>query len=224
MSFFYAMKSLSIKFYLFLFLYINYSCAQENTSKLNTIKKSYPNIVNNDTIHKAYFASGCFWCVEVIYESLRGVIEVNSGYSGGFTENPTYQIVNTETTGHAETIEVIYNPKIISFSQLVNVYFGSQDIEQINGQGPDNGSQYRSIIFFQNEEQKTIANNKIIYLEEEFSLNVAAELYPFQRFWIGEDYHQDFKKNNMNNIYIIKVSNPRFKKFSNSFEHLINNK
>tara|TARA_B100001146_G_scaffold39836_1_gene33610 strand:+ start:1862 stop:2518 length:657 start_codon:yes stop_codon:yes gene_type:complete len=218
------MKSLSIKFFLFLFLYINYSCAQEYTSKLNTIKKSYPNVVNNDTIHKAYFASGCFWCVEVIYESLRGVIEVNSGYSGGFTENPTYQIVNTETTGHAETIEVIYNPKIISFSQLVNVYFGSQDIEQINGQGPDNGSQYRSIIFFQNEEQKTIANNKIIYLEEEFSLNVAAELYPFQRFWIGEDYHQDFKKNNMNNIYIIKVSNPRFEKFSNSFEHLINNK
>ena len=218
------MKSLSIKFFLFLFLYINYSCAQEYTSKLNTIKKSYPNVVNNDTIHKAYFASGCFWCVEVIYESLRGVIEVNSGYSGGFTENPTYQIVNTETTGHAETIEVIYNPKIISFSQLVNVYFGSQDIEQINGQGPDNGSQYRSIIFFQNEEQKTIANNKIIYLEKEFSLNVAAELYPFQRFWIGEDYHQDFKKNNMNNIYIIKVSNPRFEKFSNSFEHLINNK
>ena len=218
------MKSLSIKFFLFLFLYINYSCAQEYTSKLNTIKKSYPNVVNNDTIHKAYFASGCFWCVEVIYESLRGVIEVNSGYSGGFTENPTYQIVNTETTGHAETIEVVYNPKIISFSQLVNVYFGSQDIEQINGQGPDNGSQYRSIIFFQNEEQKTIANNKIIYLEEEFSLNVAAELYPFQRFWIGEDYHQDFKKNNMNNIYIIKVSNPRFEKFSNSFEHLINNK
>tara|TARA_B100000809_G_scaffold33550_1_gene29335 strand:+ start:3578 stop:4234 length:657 start_codon:yes stop_codon:yes gene_type:complete len=218
------MKSLSIKFFLFLFLYINYSCAQEYTSKLNTIKKSYPNVVNNDTIHKAYFASGCFWCVEVIYESLRGVIEVNSGYSGGFTENPTYQIVNTETTGHAETIEVIYNPKIISFSQLVNVYFGSQDIEQINSQGPDNGSQYRSIIFFQNEEQKTIANNKIIYLEEEFSLNVAAELYPFQRFWIGEDYHQDFKKNNMNNIYIIKVSNPRFEKFSNSFEHLINNK
>lgn len=218
------MKSLSIKFFLFLFLYINYSYAQEYTSKLNTIKKSYPNVVNNDTIHKAYFASGCFWCVEVIYESLRGVIEVNSGYSGGFTENPTYQIVNTETTGHAETIEVIYNPKIISFSQLVNVYFGSQDIEQINGQGPDNGSQYRSIIFFQNEEQKTIANNKIIYLEEEFSLNVAAELYPFQRFWIGEDYHQDFKKNNMNNIYIIKVSNPRFEKFSNSFEHLINNK
>ena len=217
------MKSLSIQFCLFLFLYINYSCAQDYTSKLNTIKESYPHAVNNDTIHKAYFASGCFWCVEVIYESLRGVVEVNSGYSGGFTKNPTYQLVNTETTGHAETVEIIYNPKIISFSQLVDVYFGSQNIEQINGQGPDNGLQYRSIIFFQNEEQKTIVNSKIRYIKEEFSLNVAAELYPFQKFWIGEDYHQDYKKNNKNNIYIIKVSNPRFEKFSNQFNHLIEN-
>ena len=133
-------------------------------------------------------------------------------------------MVNTETTGHAETVEIIYNPKIISFSQLIDVYFGSQNIEQINGQGPDNGTQYRSIIFFQNEKQKTIINDKISYLKKEFSLNVAAELYPFQKFWIGEDYHQDFKKNNENNIYIIKVSNPRFKKFSNQFNHLIKNK
>ena len=105
----------------------------------------------------------------------------------------------------------------------VDVYFVSQNIEQINGQGPDNGSQYRSIIFFQNEEQKTIVNSKIRYIKEEFSLNVAAELYPFQKFWIGEDYHQDYKKNNKNNIYIIKVSNPRFEKFSNQFNHLIEN-
>ena len=124
----------------------------------------YPGLVevNNDSIHKAYFASGCFWCVEAIYESLKGVIEVNSGYSGGFIDNPTYKLVNTETTGHAETIEVIYNPKIINFSELVDVYFGSQNIEQINGQGPDNGSQYRSIIFFQNEQEMTIAKNKIL--------------------------------------------------------------
>ena len=133
-------------------------------------------------------------------------------------------MVNTETTGHAETVEIIYNPKLISFSQLVDVYFGSQNIEQINGQGPDNGSQYRSIIFFQNEAQKIIINDKISYLKKEFSLNVAAELYPFQKFWIGEDYHQDFKKNNENNIYIIKVSNPRFERFSNQFNHLIKNK
>ncbi len=218
------MKSLPIKLCLILFLYYNYSSAQNYIAQLNNIKNLEPVEVNSDKIYKAYFASGCFWCVETIYESLKGVMEVNSGYSGGFTDNPTYKLVNTETTGHAETIEVIYNPKIINFSDLVDVYFGSQNIEQINGQGPDSGSQYRSIIFFQNEQEMIIAKNKILYLKKEFSLKVAAELYPFQKFWIGEDYHQDFKKNNKNNIYIIKVSNPRFEKFSNQFNHLIKNK
>ena len=215
------MKILSIKCSLLLILYVNYSCSQNYSSRLNDIKKLDPIEVNNDSIHKAYFASGCFWCVEAIYESLKGVKEVTSGYSGGFTDYPTYELVNTETTGHAETIEIIYNPKIISFSQLIDVYFGSQNIEQINGQGPDQGSQYRSIIFFQNQEEKQIAVNKINYLEANLSLNVAAEVYPFQKFWIAEDYHQDFKKNNKNNIYIIKVSNPRFEKFSKKFNDLI---
>ena len=215
------MKLLSIKFTLFIILYFNYSCAQNYSSKLNDLKNLEPLEVNNDSIHKAYFASGCFWCVEAIYESLKGVKEVISGYSGGFTNYPTYNLVNTETTGHAETVEIIYNPNIISYSELVDVYFGSQNIEQINGQGPDQGSQYRSIIFFQNQKEKKIAKNKIKYIKENLSLNVAAELYPFQKFWIAEGYHQDFKKNNQNNIYIIKVSNPRFEKFSNSFNHLI---
>ncbi len=215
------MKLITIKFSLFLILYFNYSCAQNYSSKLNDLKKLEPVEVNNDSIHKAYFASGCFWCVEAIYESLKGVKEVISGYSGGFTGYPTYNLVNTETTGHAETVEIIYNPNIISYSELVDVYFGSQNIEQINGQGPDQGSQYRSIIFFQNLKEKQIAENKIKHIEENLSLNVAAELYPFQKFWIAEGYHQDFKKNNKNNIYIIKVSNPRYEKFSNSFNHLI---
>lgn len=215
------MKLITIKFSLFIILYFNYSCAQNYSSKLNDLKKLDPVEVNNDSIHKAYFASGCFWCVEAIYESLKGVKEVISGYSGGFTNYPTYNLVNTETTGHTETVEIIYNPNIISYSELVDVYFGSQNIEQINGQGPDQGSQYRSIIFFQNLKEKQIAENKIKHIEENLSLNVAAELYPFQKFWIAEGYHQDFKKNNKNNIYIIKVSNPRFEKFSNSFNHLI---
>ena len=215
------MKLITIKFSLFIILYFNYSCAQNYSSKLNDLKKLDPVEVNNDSIHKAYLASGCFWCVEAIYESLKGVKEVISGYSGGFTSYPTYNLVNTETTGHTETVEIIYNPNIISYSELVDVYFGSQNIEQINGQGPDQGSQYRSIIFFQNQKEKKIAKNKIKYIKENMSLNVAAELYPFQKFWIAEGYHQDFKKNNENNIYIIKISNPRFEKFSNSFNHLI---
>jgi len=124
------------------------SCAQEKTS--STQQNLQPISVNGKKIHKAYFASGCFWCVEAIYESLIGVKEVTSGYSGGDTNNPTYGLVNTKLTGHAETIEVIYNPSEISFSNLLDVYFGSQNIDQINGQGPDMGPQYRSIIFYQN--------------------------------------------------------------------------
>lgn len=105
---------------------------------------------------KAYFASGCFWCVEAVYESVKGVDEVINGYSGGHTKNPTYDSSNTGRTGHAEAVEVIYDPEIVDFSTLVDVYFGSQNPTQINGQGPDMGSQYRSIIFYQDESQKKI--------------------------------------------------------------------
>lgn len=177
--------------------------------------------VDPDNLVKAYFASGCFWCVEAIYESVIGVNEVISGYSGGFTSNPTYDIVNTQTTGHAETIEVIYNPKLITFSQLVDVYFGTQNIEQINGQGPDNGTQYRSIIFYQNENQKNIISKKIKQITETLKVNVAAESYPFLKFWKAEKYHQDFKKNNKFNSYIINVSDPRFKRFKYKFSEII---
>jgi len=195
------------------------SCAQEKSS--GTQQDLQPISVNEKNVHKAYFASGCFWCVEAIYESLIGVIEVTSGYSGGDTNNPTYGLVNTKLTGHAETIEVVYNPSEISFSNLLDVYFGSQNIDQINGQGPDRGPQYRSIIFYQNNKQKTIIESKINEIESENNLKVAAEVYPFIKFWIAENYHQNFKKNNPNHPYIKNVSNPRFENFKFKFEDLI---
>lgn len=198
------------------------SCSKAQVSdKQKLIINSDPILVNTEEVHRAYFASGCFWCVEAIYESIIGVNEVISGYSGGFTSNPTYEIVNTQRTGHAETIEVIYDPKLISFSQLVEVYFGTQDIEQINGQGPDNGTQYRSIIFYQNQEQKEIINEKVEEIKNSLKVNVAAKAYPFLKFWKAEKYHQDFKKNNKNNRYIINVSDPRFKRFKYKFSEII---
>lgn len=198
------------------------SCSKAQVSeKQKLIINSDPILVNTEDVHRAYFASGCFWCVEAIYESIIGVNEVVSGYSGGFTSNPTYEVVNTQTTGHAETIEVIYNPKIITFSQLVEVYFGTQDIEQINGQGPDSGTQYRSIIFYQNQEQKKVIDEKIKEIKDSFKINVAAKPYPFLKFWKAEKYHQDFKKNNKNNRYIINVSDPRFKRFKYKFSEII---
>ena len=162
---------------------------------------------------KAYFASGCFWCVEAIYESVKGVDEVINGYAGGHTKNPTYEASNTGKTGHAEAVEVIYDPKIVSFEILVDVYFASQNVTQINGQGNDRGSQYRSIIFYQNDAQKQIIVKKKDALAKKLNAKIAAEVYPFQKFWIAEDYHQNYERLHPNNSYIQNVSVPRLNRF-----------
>ncbi|MFT4670140.1 MAG: peptide-methionine (S)-S-oxide reductase [Ulvibacter sp.] len=171
---------------------------------------------------RAYFASGCFWCVEAIYESVKGVKESISGYSGGHTKNPSYEASNTGRTGHAEAVEIIYDPKVISFEKLVIIYFGSQNITQVNGQGPDRGSQYRSIIFYQNDDEKKIIDKIIAGLNTQLEgQTVAAEVLPFQKFWIGEEYHQNYEKNNPYNSYIIGVSLPRLLKFQQKFPELL---
>ena len=178
-------------------------------------------VPSQDGLKRAYFASGCFWCVEAIYESVMGVKEAVSGYSGGHTENPTYESSNTGTTGHAETVEVIYDPEVVCFASLVDVYFGSQDPTQKNGQGPDIGSQYRSIIFFQNEEQKQIIKAKVAELEKDLEKEVAAEILPFQKFWKAEEYHQNYEKNHPQDPYIRQVSIPRIQKFRKKFPQLL---
>lgn len=162
---------------------------------------------------RAYFASGCFWCVEAVYESVKGVHEAISGYAGGHTKNPTYEASNTGRTGHAEAVEVIYDPNIVSFETLIDVYFASQDPTQVNGQGPDNGSQYRSIIFYQNQEEKISILKKKAALEKKLGEPVAAEIYPFQKFWKAEDYHQNYEKMHPENPYVQNVSIPRLNKF-----------
>ncbi|MBU2939311.1 peptide-methionine (S)-S-oxide reductase MsrA [Lacinutrix sp. C3R15] len=205
------------KSFLFSFILIAlFSC--NNTAQ---VKKEQQAIINAEPIEialengkaKAYFASGCFWCVEAIFESVNGVEESISGYAGGHTENPTYEDSNTGKTGHAEAVEIIYDPEIISFATLVDVYFASQNPTQVNGQGPDHGSQYRSIIFYQNQEQKQIILNKKEALAEKLKKPVAAEVYPFQKFWIAEDYHQNYERLHPENRYIQGVSIPRLKRF-----------
>jgi len=179
-------------------------------------------VETQDGMERAYFASGCFWCVEAIYESVEGVQESISGYSGGHTKNPTYESSNTGTTGHAEAVEIIYDPNVVSFKTLVDVYFGSQNVTQVNGQGPDRGSQYRSIIFYQNDEQKQIIENKIDNLEKELGEGkVAAQVLPFEKFWKAEDYHQDYEANNPSNPYIQNVSIPRLKRFQKKYPELL---
>lgn len=189
------------------------SC-QSEVKETNTVIKS------EKPLEKAYFASGCFWCVEAVYESVKGVEEVYNGYSGGHTKNPTYESSNTGKTGHAEAVEVVYDSSIISFEELVNVYYGSQNIDQVNGQGNDRGSQYRSIIFYQTELEKELINNKIDALKKE-GYKPASEVMKFSKFWLGEEYHQNYEKLNPNNPYIKAVSIPRLNKFKTNFPHLL---
>jgi peptide-methionine (S)-S-oxide reductase len=194
--------------------YVNTSGITSNTPKNYLPKK--------EGLSRAYFASGCFWCVEAVYESVKGVEEVVSGYSGGYTENPTYELSNTGRTGHAEAIEVFYDASIIDFATLVEVYFASQNITQVNGQGPDNGSQYRSIIFYQNDTEKAIIDKKVAALNQSLAPEkVAAEVTEFQMFWVGEDYHQNYEKLHPTQGYIKGVSVPRLKKFQAKLPELI---
>jgi len=201
-----------------------FSChnqAQTNLKQQAVIDAEPVVVPLKDGKAKAYFASGCFWCVEAIFESVKGVEESISGYAGGYTENPTYEASNTGRTGHAEAVEIIYDPEVVSFATLVDVYFGSQNPTQVNGQGPDHGSQYRSIIFYQNNEQKQIIEDKKAALAKALDATIAAEVYPFQKFWIAEDYHQNYERLHPNQGYIRNVSIPRLNKFKAKFPELL---
>lgn len=201
-----------------------FSCqnnAQNNSKQQDIINAKPVEVALQNGKAKAYFASGCFWCVETVYESVKGVDEVISGYSGGHSQNPTYEASNTGKTGHAEAVEVIYDPAVVSFSTLVDVYFASQDPTQVNGQGPDHGSQYRSIIFFQNEEQKQIIIEKKEALAKTLNATIAAEIYPFQKFWIAEDYHQNYERLHPDQPYVRGVSIPRLNRFKQKMPEVL---
>ena len=177
---------------------------------------------NQNNLKTAYFASGCFWCVESIFESLVGVEEVESGYSGGKTKNPTYYQVLTGKTGHAESVRIVYDENKISFKKLVEVFFASHDPTTLNRQGPDIGTHYRSIAFYQNKSEKEIILNEISKLEEnDIYREIVTEVKKFDKFYIAEDYHQDYKVNNPNNPYLLKVSVPRINDFKRKFPTIL---
>lgn len=168
----------------------------------------------------AAFAEGCFWCSEHIYESVAGIDSVISGYAGGYTTNPTYEEVSAENTGHAESVLIYYNPQIISYRELLKVFFASHDPTTRNQQGPDYGSSYRSVIFYLNTEEKKRAELTIKELSRsgQFKRPIVTELLPLKTFWRAEEYHQDFKKKNPNNPYIKNVSEPRFERFKKAYQ------
>jgi peptide-methionine (S)-S-oxide reductase len=172
------------------------TCISSTPSRDNRESIWEPQAQVQDEFKKAYFASGCFWCVEAVYESVRGVSEVYSGYAGGFTKNPNYNQIGSGRTGHAEAVEVIYDPKLVSYSTLVQVFFGSHDPTTPNRQGPDYGSQYRSIAFYTSNQEREIIQSYIALLEEKniFTNEIVTEIKPLDKFYYAEKYHQDYEK------------------------------
>lgn len=208
-----------IGFFLMLLFITTLGCAQEKDRKTPMDAAPVQTAETDKGYKRAYFASGCFWCSESIYESVIGVQQVVSGYSGGTGENPIYQ--NYERKGHSESIEVIYDPKVVDYLTLLTVYFGSQNVTQQNGQGPDRGSGYRSIIFYQNEQEKQQIEEKIAEVQKSYGKPVAAEVRPFQKFWRAEEYHQNYEEKHPANPYIRNVSLPRLYQFQRKYPELV---
>ncbi len=222
------MKHLSF-LYIFTFALLSFSCVNLENSAQNKDNKNIKtqNLINNKmNNHKnnnreiAIFGAGCFWCVEAVFQDLKGVYKVESGYSGGTVKNPTYEEVCTGTTGHAEVTRIEYNPKEISFELLLSVFFKTHDPTSLNQQGADQGTQYRSVIFYTSPEQKEIAERIINQLNKEkaYPNPIVTEVSKFEKFYKAEDYHQDYFTNNPNQGYCRFVIQPKVEKFRKVFK------
>ncbi|HET8859222.1 peptide-methionine (S)-S-oxide reductase MsrA [Marivirga sp.] len=197
-----------------------FACAAE-TKKSETTASEALTIQNPEAIDTAYFAGGCFWCVEAAFEQIKGVKEAVSGYSGGEEENPSYKEVSYGRTNHAEAVMVLYDSSVINYETLLDIFFVAHDPTQLNRQGPDVGKQYRSAIFYRNSTEKNLALKKMNDLAPKFDDEIVTELTSFTKFWEAEDYHQDYEKKNPNDRYIVNVSKPKIEKVARTFEDLL---
>jgi peptide-methionine (S)-S-oxide reductase len=190
------------------------SCAQSDANASTNDHSSKSPKMNQplDSLQVAYFASGCFWCVEAVFESVQGVQEAVSGYTGGKSKNPTYEEICTGKSGHAESVKVYYDSSMVSYETLVDVFFNSHDPSTLNRQGPDAGTQYRSAIFYVTDAERDIANAAIKKLKSE-GRKVTTEVSKLDVFWDAEDYHQNYEALHPNQSYIQAVSIPRLNAF-----------
>lgn len=163
----------------------------------------------------ATFGTGCFWCTEAVFLEVKGVHRVVSGYAGGYTKNPTYQQICTGTTGHAEVIQLAFDPEVISFEDLLQVFWRTHDPTTLNRQGADVGTQYRSIIFYHDEEQRAGAekSKQETDASDLWKDPIVTEIVPFDTFYVAEGYHQEFYRNNPHQPYCFVVIDPKMKKF-----------
>jgi len=181
------------------------------------------NFAKGETLQKmevAVFGAGCFWCVEAVFQELKGVYSVESGYAGGDFANPTYKEVSTGKTGYAEVAKITYDPQVVSFETLLAVFFKTHDPTTLNYQGADHGTQYRSAIFYTNPYQKEVSERiiKELNTEKAYPNPIVTEVSPFTKFWVAEDYHQDYYSTNPNQGYCSYVIQPKVDKFRKVFK------
>ena len=173
---------------------------------------------NKIIIEQATFGAGCFWCVEAIFESLDGVVDVQAGYTGGKIENPSYEDVCSGVTGHVEVIQLDYNPRIISYKKILDIFWEVHDPTTLNRQGPDIGTQYRSVVFYHSDSQRDIALQSMQAVEKAgiYENPIVTEINPITIFYPTEEYHQDYYRQNKNAPYCRVVIQPKLKNFLNS--------
>lgn len=212
------MKFIALIAGLFLF-----SCQTQGNSS-NTKKEPVSEQINYQKLDTATFAGGCFWCVEASFEQIQGVAEAVSGYAGGDKSTADYRLVSSGRTDHAEAVQVYYDPSIIDYETLLEIFFTAHDPTQLNRQGPDVGTQYRSEIFYHNEEQRRLAEAKMKELAPEFSNSIVTKLSRLEGFFKAEEYHQDYEEKHPNNSYIVNVSRPKIEKVAKKFKDRLKNK
>ena len=168
----------------------------------------------NQNIEQATFGAGCFWCVEAVFQDIEGVLDVRSGYTGGITNNPTYEEICTGKTGHAEVIQIDYEPNLISYEKLLNIFWKSHDPTTLNRQGADTGTQYRSAIFYHSEKQKETADKSKENVDKSdlYTDPIITEISPLTKFYIAENYHQDYYRMNQNAPYCQLLIKPKLDK------------
>lgn len=198
-------------------------CSKEHdnsTEILRSTMRKEPMITNQAAVDTATFGAGCFWCVEAVFQRTKGVLSVKSGYSGGHVDNPTYQQVCNGNTGHAEVIQLTFDPKTVSFVELLEVFFGTHDPTTLNRQGADEGTQYRSAIFYHSDDQRRIAEDIKQKLDASgaFKSPIVTEISAFKRFYPAEDYHQNYFNDNGNAPYCAYVIKPKLEKFRKVFK------
>jgi len=207
--------------YLIIFLIAFNGCgfAQNKVDNMQNLKKSS----QHKKFERATFAGGCFWCTEAIFQRIKGVKKVESGYSGGSLKNPTYQEVSSGLTGYAEVIEIKFDPTVVPFSKLVEVFFATHNPTTLNRQGYDTGTQYRSAIFYHNNEQKEVADVFINALTKSnvYKNKIVTEVSPFKTFYKAENYHQNYYNNNKSQQYCKLVINPKLEKFLKKYKELV---